>query len=78
VKSSLSLSSIDLEELKGSESLAIKKIKQKKYLERLNKIPTHIRRITTLNSVKQKKQKYYREIMLNKELIKQELYFLNK
>ena len=66
----MSLSSLDLEELKGSESLAIKKKKHKKYLERLNKIPTHIRRITTLNIVKQKKEKYYKEIMLNKELIK--------
>lgn len=67
VKSSMSISSLDLEDLKGSESLAFKKKKHKKYLERLNKIPTHIRRITTLNSVKQKTDK---EIKLNKELIK--------
>jgi len=67
VKSSVSLSSLDLEDLKGSESLAFKKKKHKKYLERLNKIPTHIRRITTLNSAKQKKDK---EVMANKELIK--------
>jgi len=67
VKSSISLSSLDLEDLKGSESLAFKKKKHKKYLERLNKIPTHIRRITTLNSLKQKKDK---EVMVNKELIK--------
>ena len=66
----MSLSSLDLDDLKGSESLAIKKKKHKKYLEKLNKIPTYIRRITTLKFVKQKKEKYHKEIILNKELIK--------